>query len=418
MISSLHTLRPVTLSLFVLSVHCAWRSNANAITDWNQITVSATKTAGLNSNFGSRVEAIQAVAVYDAVNSVGRFGSPYHYSTAARRPASEAAAAVQAAHDVLVRLFPDQWASLDGSLAKSLAQEPDGPAKDNGIAAGVAAAADILALRTEDGSTPNVSYPGPVAPGVGEWRPTPGPGSGSFPPAINQQWAAVKPFLLPSPAFFRPPSPPAPGSDAYHKALAEVRAIGSLTNGLRSVDQTHVAQFYKQDAEVPVNEVARELVAAHNSSLEQSALIFALVDIAVADARIAVWDAKYAFKYWRPITALNANADGAVTNGYGAWQPMLVTPAHPSYPSGHSGTINAGFEVLKKFFGDQQTVMLHTTTTNEPPRVIHSLSQGEEENGLSRIYGGIHFNFDNVQGQGIGNRVAEYVLTHGPHLVN
>ncbi len=391
--------------------------HANVITDWNLITVSATKTAGLNSNLGSRIDAIEAVAVYDAVNAVLRAGSPYHYATPATLPALPEAAAAQAAYDVLVASFPSQKTALDSSLSASLSSLPDGAAKDNGRTAGSAAAADILALRASDGSSPNFTYAGPANPGVGDWRPTPGATAGTFPPGINEQWGSVTPFLLPSANVFRPQPPPPPGSDAYQQALAEVQAIGSITNLVRTTDQTHVADFYKQDAELTVNETARQLALAHGLTVGESALLFALVDVAVADARIAIWDAKYTFRFWRPITALNANPDGSVTNNYSAWQPLIVTPSHPSYPSGHSGTVNAGFEVLKDFFGNRQTVYLHTTTSGEPPRLIQSLSQGESENGLSRIYGGIHFNFDNIQGQSVGNQVAAYVLAHGPHFL-
>lgn len=405
---------PLSLACVALS---SFAIQADIITDWNQITVSATKTAGLNSNLGSRIDAIEALAVYDAVNAVLQTGTPYYYATPAILPASPEAAAAQAAHDVLVASFPSQTADLDSKLAASLAAIPDGPAKDNGRAAGVSSAAQLLLLRSTDGSSPNVTYPGPANPGVGDWRPTPGATVGTFPPGINEQWGSVRPFLLPSSNVFRPQPPPAPGLDAYQQALTEVQAIGSSTNLVRTTDQTHIAQFYKQDAELTVNEAARQLALSHALTVGESALLFALVDVAVADARIAIWDAKYTFKFWRPITALNANADGSVTNNYLAWQPLIVTPSHPSYPSGHSGTVNAGFEVLKDFFGNRQTVYLHTTTAGEPPRLIQSLSQGESENGLSRIYGGIHFNFDNIQGQSVGNQVAAYVLAHGPHLL-
>ena len=390
----------------------------DVITDWNKITLDATKTGGLNSNLGTRVDAIAAIAVYDAVNSVRQFGTPYHYATATSVPASAEAAAAQAAHDVLVNSFPTQTADLDAKLAATLATLPDGADKTAGRATGSAAAADILALRSNDGSSPNVTYPGPANPGVGEWRPTPGPTAGSFPVGINQQWGSVKPFLLPSASVYRPAAPPVVGSDAYNAALSEVRSLGAIASTVRTADQTHIAQFYKQDAELTVNEAARVLSATHGLSLEENALLFVLVDIAVADARIAIWDAKYTDKFWRPVTAINANADGSVTNNYATWLPFIVTPAHPSYPSGHSGNVNAGVEILKDFFGNRQTLTLHTTTAGEPARVVQSLSQIESENGLSRIYGGIHYTFDNIEGQAVGTKVAAYVLANGPRLVS
>jgi hypothetical protein len=316
-----------------------------------------------------------------------------------------------------VSFFPAQKTNLDTQLNASLFLVPDGPEKANGKAVGSAAAADIVALRANDGASPNVTYAGPATPGPGQWRPTPGATAGTFPPGINQQWGTVKPFLLPSASLYRPGPPPALDSTNYLQALAEVQAIGAATNQVRTADQKHIAQFYKQDAELQVNEAARQLALAHGLSLEENALLFALVDIAVADARIAVWDAKYTYLFWRPITALNANADGSVTNNYATWTPLIVTPAHPSYPSGHSGTVNAGIEVLKDYFGSRSTLSSTTTTAGEPDRLTKSLNDIERENGLSRIYGGIHFKFDNVEGQAIGNKVAAYTLANGPHII-
>ena len=381
---------------------------ADVVTDWNLITLNATKTAGLNSNLGSRIDAIEGIAVYDAVNSIRHVGTPYHYS--ANTTGSAQAAASQAAHDVLVNYFPAQQAALDTALLNSLANITDGPV-GNGLVAGSAAAADIIALRANDGSSPNLTYPGSANPGVGQWRPTPA----GFAAGINEQWGSVTPFVLDSGSRFRPEPPPTVGSWRYNLALTEAQHYGSISNSVRSVDQTHIAQFYKQDAELTVNEAARELALAQGTSLEENALAFALTDIAVADARIAVWDAKYTYLFWRPVTALNANPEGSVTNGYSAWAPLIATPAHPDYPSGHSGTVDAGFTVLQLFFGDHNTLTLHTTTPGEPARTIYSLSQGESENGLSRIYGGIHFSFDNLQGQALGAKVAAYILLHGPH---
>jgi hypothetical protein len=388
----------------------ALNARADVITDWNLITLNATKVApALNSNLASRIDAIEAIAVYDAVNSIKQFGTPYHYY--APNSGSAQAAAAQAAHDVLVNYFPAQQTNLDAALATSLAGITDGPI-GNGQIVGSAAAADIIGLRASDGSSPNVSYPGPVNPGVGQWRPTPA----AFAPGINEQWGSVTPFVLDAGNRFRPGPPPAVGSWQYNRALAEVESLGSATGVTRTVDQTHIAQFYKQDAELTVNEAARELALTNSTSLEENALVFALTDVAVADARIAVWDAKYTYLFWRPITALNANPDGSVTNGYDLWTSLIATPAHPDYPSGHSGTVDAGFTVLQLFFGDRHTLTLHTTTAGEPPRTIKSLSEGESENGLSRIYGGIHFEFDNVQGQALGVKVAVYDLLHGPQF--
>jgi hypothetical protein len=397
------------------------RASADVITDWNLITLNATKTGGLNSNLGSRIDAIEAIAVYDAVNSIRQFGTPYSYYVTNAGAASAQAAAAQAAHDVLVNYFPTQQAALDASLSNSLSNITDGPA-GAGTTVGSAAAANIIALRANDGSSPNISYPGPATIVPGAYQLTPNIPTVTTPPftfnpGINEQWGTVTPFLLAATNQFRPGPPPASNSAEYSNALAQVQSIGSLTSVTRTSDQTHIANFYKQDAELTANEAAREAAIGRGLSLEQDALLFVLVDIAVADARIAIWDAKYTYLFWRPVTALNANPDGTVTNNYSAWQPEVLTPNHPDYPCGHCGTVNAGIEVLKAFVGDQNTVQLHTTTAGEPPRLVQSLSKVEFENGWSRVYGGIHYSFDVTNAQVLGGQVAAYVLANGPAFV-
>jgi hypothetical protein len=394
-----------TLALFILSKSV----KADVITDWNLITVKTTKVAKYNSNLASRIEAIEAIAVYDAVNSIKHFGTPYHFYAPPAGPASAQAAVAQAAHDVLVNYFPAQKPALDSALTSNLSLVNDGPA-DKGSVVGAASAADIIALRANDGSDPNIGYPGPVKPGIGQYRPTPP----ALAPGVNQQWGKVKTFLLSADDQFRPAPPPAVGSDTYKKALAVVAELGSSTSTKRTDEQTHIAQFYKQDAELTVNEAARALAIAHKTPLELNALIFVLTDIAEADARIAIWDAKYYYLFWRPATSLNADEDGGISNNYAKWTPLIATPPHPSYPCGHCGTVQAGFDVLKKFYGDKNSIELHTTTPGEPIRTIKSLSDGESENSWSRIYGGIHYLFDNAASTKLGKQVADYVLANGP----
>lgn len=376
---------------------------------WNLITVKATKTAGLNSNLGTRIEAIEAIAVYDAVNSVKHIGTPYHYYKPVKTKTSLQATVAYAAYSVLVNYFPAQKEGFDAALDSSLKNVTDGALGD-AETVGKASAADIIALRANDGGTPLTTYTGPAGPSAGAYRPTPA----KFAPGIDVEWGNVKPFILNSNKQFIPPTPPALGSDEYKKALDEVSSLGSNKSTTRTEDQTHIAQFYKQDAELTVNEAARLLAISHGTSTEQNALIFVLTDIAAADARIEVWGGKYGYLFWRPVTALNAEADGTVKD-YTKWTPLINTPPHPSYPSGHSATVTAGYEVLKKFFGDDNLLELHTTTDGEPARKVASLSKVEWENGYSRIYGGIHYAFENTAAQDIGRKVAGYALANGPH---
>lgn len=383
--------------------------NGDLVISWNLITINATKKAGLNSNLATRIDAIEAIAVYDAVNSIKNYGTPYHISVNVSGKASAQAAAVQAAYTVLSHYFPDQKVFLDSALTSSISQiKEDGIS--NGQSIGSAAANDIIALRANDGSNPNMNYTSPSNTGVGVYCATPP----AFAPGINQQWANLKPFLLTESKQFRPAPPPSVGSADYNTALAMVKDLGSATSTSRTSEQTHIGQFYKQDVELTVNEVARLLAQSNKSTLEETALVFALTDIAEADARIAVWDAKYFYLFWRPVTALNANADGSVGNNYADWSPLISTPTHPCYPSGHTATVTAGFEVLKKFYGDNNTLTLHTTTAGEDARIIKSLSIGEAENADSRIYVGVHFTFDNTASHKIGQQVANFVLANGP----
>jgi membrane-associated phospholipid phosphatase len=322
---------------------------------------------------------------------------------------------------VLTNYFPSQISVLDSNLVYSLNNITDG-AIGNGQLVGSAAAQDIIALRANDGSSPNVNYSGPgtIVPGAYQLTPNSPTVSSNFTFAggINEQWGTVTPFILTNSSQFRPPPPPpvTGNAKAYILALNQAKTSGATNSPSHTAEQTHLANFYKQDAELTINEAARDLALANNVTLTNSALLFALLDIAVADSRIAVWDAKYQYLYWRPITALNASASGVVTNGYTAWQPTIVTPNHPDYPSGHSGTVTAGAEILVAFFGDVNTFTLHTTTAGESPRTLSSLSQLESDNGLSRIYGGIHYPFDNSEGQAVGALVAAYTLANGPHF--
>ncbi len=250
-------------------------ASADVITDWNLVTINATKTGGLNSNLGTRIDAIESIAVYDAVNSIEQFGTPYHYYSPPGGSASPEAAAIQAAYSVLTNYFPAQVTALDINLTNSLNAIPDGVAKNNGRAVGAASAADIIALRANDGSSPNVTYPGPGSIVVGAYQLTPNIPTVTTPPftfagGINQQWGSVTPFVLTNASQFRPPPPPTVGSAIYNKALNEVKILGNPANPRHTAEQTHIAQFYKQDAEILVNEVGRLLSITNNLSLTWS----------------------------------------------------------------------------------------------------------------------------------------------------
>jgi hypothetical protein len=380
-------------------------ASADAILDWNQELLQAVRTEFKVPTEASRSMAMVHTAAYDAVNAIGGSHTSYGPMLAAPPDASKHAAASVAAHDVLVHLFPSQQARFNSALTTSLAAVTDGPSKAAGVSVGQQAANQMIALRSNDGSNAVVSYTPGSNPG--EWRPTP-PG---FAPAERPAWAHVQPFVLSSPSQFRPPPPPALGSPEYLAAFNEVRAIGAGNSSVRTPDQTQAALFWAYGGNRPqpnviYNQVVRTLAMAQGNSLEQNARLFALVNLAQADAGIATWDAKYAYNFWRPVTAIQEVDPNWMPLGTGG-----VTPPHPAYVSGHSTFGGAVFETLANFYGTDDIPF--TIGSDEFPGVLRSyksFSAAADEVAASRTSLGIHWRFDNTFGQATGRQVADLVF--------
>jgi PAP2 superfamily protein len=445
-------------------------ASADAVTDWNQLTIEATKgfngTSGtgvaLDSNLASRIEAIVARAVFDAANSIDHFNNQSYYYTASNS-GSDGAAVAQAAHDVLLTLLPNpstdptadpHWSQtrtwLDSTLNSYLASLGVS-ASDAGIAVGAAAAAAAEQARTLDGAAPVTTYGAALTPtsnpGVGLWRqnnagaPFVNPATGAptgfdatgtviqGKPAVDLNWRDVTPFSLTTSQkvalVAHVPLSPTAGSAEYRLELDYVKSHGQDVANLRTPDETAQALYYKQDAEIFINEAARIASQARGLTLAQNASLFALLDDTLADARIAAFTSKYEQKFWRPITALNADPDGGVSNGYAAWHPLAATPAHPSNTSGHSATAAAGFEILRAYFQTDNILPNGTAATlsslpwlagtnngtgNVASRSVSSFTQAQLETGASRLYLGVHFGFDNWQGQLLGTNVADVIV--------
>jgi PAP2 superfamily len=380
-------------------------AHADYVTKWNQIAVDATNTAGISGNIATRDLAIVEIAVNDATVPITHYNAPYHAQLTTNGPASAEAAAVQAAHDTLAALFPSQQATFDSQLKTDLAAiNADVTSRANGVTLGKAAAADILSLRANDGSAPNPlppPYLGSTDPG--KWRPTPP----NFTPGAKPYLANVTLFALTSPSQFRPGPPPALDSAAYKAAYDEVKSLGRVDSTTRTVDQTQIAEFWVQETHIVTNEIARTVATQQGFSLAQNARLFALLNIAVADAIIAGWDAKYFYSTWRPITAINLGSYNPDPN----WTPLLsLTPSHPEYVSTHSTQGAAAFTILRDIFGDKVGFSADSPTLPGVTRTFTSFTQAELENGRSRIYGGIHFQFSNEAGQVAGESVGNYVV--------
>lgn len=389
---------------------------ADVVTDWNQVAVGVGRRLKLGPNKASRLVAITHLAAYDAVVSVTRTHEPYlGYALVPDGPVSLEAAVAKAAHDVLLLLQPTDAAELDFQLEQSLSKIADGPAKQNGLALGFLAAASLVYERVDDGSADVETYDQPADPGAGKWRPTPLKPVGDVEPAglpaAQPEWRGVTPFGLLSPSQFRAPAPPALTDAAYTAAFDAVKELGALASATRTAEQTTIVNFWRQETHIPWNAIARSVSNREGLTLEQNARLFALLNIALADSRVATWETKYTYGTWRPITAIRlAESDGNdETAADETWVPYLETPNHPDYVSGHSATGAAGSALLAAVFGDETSFTVASDTLVGVARSFESFSAAAQENADSRLYGGIHFGFANSAGLALGNAIGEYV---------
>jgi hypothetical protein len=399
----------VSAGLALSTLAGAYAARADVVTDWNAI-VEATVATDLDPFLEIRSAAIAQVAVFEAVNSIVGGYEPYSERIAAPPGASPEAAAIAAAHGALVALYPEQAAGLDAAMAESLAAIPDGRAKEAGIAVGEVAARVIVALRADDGSDVVVPYTPGTEPG--DWQPTPP----DFAPAFRPGLGDLVPFVLEDGAQYRVPPPPALDSTDYARAYNDVKVVGELESDARPPDRAEVARFYEATEPVPLwNPAARQVALAQGTGLAENARIFALLGMALFDAAVAVFDSKYHYDYWRPVTAIQAgNKD---ENRYTApdpdWLPFVYTPPFPSYPSGHAGFGGAARGVLEYAFG-RSGHDITLTNPAVPDIVLHytSFEQITQDVDDGRVYGGVHYRFDQDAGGVLGKSVGSYLLRH------
>jgi hypothetical protein len=391
------------------------RADADVVTEWNQRTQQALLTANTSPIASSRVLAIVQAAVFDAVNGIERRYTPIHVDFEAPVGASRRAAAIQAAYATLVKLFPTQKDGLDAARDASLTSiASDAAAEDSqsiarGIEWGQQVANDILLWRSTDGLT---LAPPPFLGGlgVGQWRPTPP----AFLPGAGPQFATMTTWALNSPSQFRPSGPPALTSDQYAADLNEVKTIGVKFSLTRSADQTQLAVFWNGNTPAYWNRIATAVATERHTTLSENARLLALLNVAMADAVIACWDAKYTYVFWRPITAIQlAGTDGnPATMEDPAWLPLLVTPNFPEYPSGHATVSPSAAVVLGTYFGNDAEFTLTSETLPGVVRSYVSFAQAADEAFDARIYGGIHFRSACRDGQALGTQVGNFVMAN------
>jgi membrane-associated phospholipid phosphatase len=429
-------------------------SRAVAIDHTPPLAGAAFAPEQLGPTRSSRALAIVHLAIYDALNAIHRRYPAYSRPLPAFADSSPDAAIAQAAHDTLAALYPRQARRFDTWLAEDLARLRAGRSKLNGIDIGRRAAAAILALRSNDGmyeGEPVVGQDYPIGSAPGQWRPDPDGWSNI---AMGAHWR-IRPFVLPSMSAFLGGPPPAMRSEAYTRAFDEVKAIGSdgfRTPTSRTPEQTRIATYWAYDGTAWIgtpprmyNQITVQLAHTRARDALELARVLALVNVAIADATIAVWETKYRYDFWRPVTAIHDASPGDSPDGRGdgnrathsdpGWTPLgapasnLIgpnfTPPFPAYPSGHAGLGGALFEMLRRLYGDSIPFTFMSDEFNgitrdhlgqvRPllPRSFHSLSEAEQENGQSRIYQGVHWRFDMTEGAAIGHRVADYVFRRG-----
>ena len=385
----------------ILGLSVAVPARADVVAQWNEQVFLFGGT--------SRTLAMVQIAVFDAINAIQPRYRPYLNLPAPPPEALPEAAAASAAHGVLVRLFPAQAATLSGMLAASLAALPDGLEKSAGVQFGDVVAEAMYQRRLGD----NMLVPGPfyVSDNVhGTYRITsPGPAQ-----PINTNAPNYLPFALTSASQFRPNAPPALTSKRYARDLNEVQALGAAASPYRAPEDDETARWHTELAQGQLNRIARAETAIDGRDLLEHARVFALLNMALSDAATSVFEAKYAYTYWRPVTAIN-NADvddNAETTVEPGWSPFLPTPPHPEYPAAHGVIQTAGARVLTAYFGQHYAFVTTSPAVPGVTRHYTSFEAFAEEGGFARILGGMHYRHSIEVGHRQGKKVANWILEY------
>lgn len=396
------------LSIPQASAHAT--PSTDQVLEWNAITVATTRT--LNPFAQARIVAITQLAVFEAVNAITAEYEPYLGSLSAPAGASVEAAAVTAAHDALVTYVPAASATLDAAEAASMGAIPDGQAKDDGVSVGAAAAAALITARLGDGSSPAQFFQ-PSSTDTGVWQPT-----SSCPTAggILYHWRNVTPFGIRSNSQFRSASPPAVTSAQYARDYDEVMRVGGANSAERPADRADVARLFAAlSAAGAWNSVARQLAVASGSSLADNARSLALLNMAISDGLTSSMETKYHYVAWRPETAIRAGDTDAnpATIGVADFTPFIATPCFPGYPSAHASASYAARAILERVWG-AAGYSVAITDPSLPGKVFTytSLRQLTDDIDDARVYGGIHFRFDQEAGAKMGRKIGQYVFAH------
>ena len=420
-----HSLRPLAIGVVLAATFATGRpANADEVLDWNSATLKAIQLGGVPGPVQARVAATVHTAMFDALNGIERRFTPIHVTAVAPPGASRRAAVVQAAATTLAGLFPSQAAAFQDALEASLARIAADAANENSVsiergrAWGEEVGMAVLSWRDADGlNPPGAPFRGSTV--VGQWRPTP-PG---FAPMLVPTMAVMTPFVIQSASDFELPGPPPLASAEYAADVNEVQSVGAAGSTTRTADQTESARFWGGTAGGFWNRAAAAASRQRNLTLSENARLFALLNIAQADALIVTWAAKVAVNFWRPITAIQlAGTDGNPdTNADAAWTPLLTTPAYPEYSSGHQSGSGASQFVLTAYFGTQEVEGFSEGYRPGGVDVVRrwpSFAAAADEALLARIWSGIHFRFTMADTRVMAEEVAAYVLQNAAQPLN
>jgi hypothetical protein len=416
--------------------------SGNTVQQWDEIAANTVVSSGAFGNEGLQYMAYVSAAIYDAVTSIEGGYQPYGPAVAGAAGASSDAAVVEAACATLTHYFPAPRAAgspdLENLCPDALGLIADGTAKTHGIAVGDQAAHDVFTLRSGDGlQTPigSTSALPPLAVGPGVWRLTP-PASGPYLAPQTPWVGSMRPYILQSADQFLPDPPPSLSSQEWVDAFNQIKALGSAGSTARTADETATGRFYGYNVILQYNWALRDLATSHALSLLETARLMAMVSIVGADAQIAVMNAKYHYRFWRPVTAIDPTSvepggdlfgpapgvdDGnPATVEQAGWRPLLITPNHPEYPAAHGSFTSAMAEVFTEFLGGPTNfeLTLHGSATGgglnsaAPPRTFTAPNDLRAEIINARLWAGLHYHFSGVAGVVLGRKVAKYDLRH------
>jgi len=394
------------LSIGVALLAAATLNAQNVVAQWDAIASTTIVTNGKASPASSSVWfAYVHLAVFDAVNAVDHRFEPYLFTTDAPKGTNKDAAAVAAAHRILVNYFPAQQVSLDAQFASSLAAIPDTAANIlAGVNVGEASAQALVAARANDGLLAKVTYTPPAGPGF--WLPTPP----AFGPAATPWLGQMVPFTMTSAAqFFPDEGPPPLESQRWIDDYNQVKSLGGLNSTVRTPSQTEIGLFWTDHTGAQYARAFRNLITQKGLSTPSSARLMAMLWAGYADAAIGCWNAKFSFSFWRPVTAIQAGGDNPALTADPTWLPLGITPSHPEYPAAHGCITGAVSTILARYFGTSEITFSVDSLVTNTTHTFTSTHQLVSEVENARIYAGFHYHHSVIQGKLLGRRVAHHL---------